>query len=124
MTFLWGTIRVAASAFAVYLGAAGWPIWWLVGPVVVHAGASYLFSASLYSEVRTRLARDDASDADKSYHDTFYRPVAMREVAYSFVKCGLGYFAGFWLAQFFATPTGGPGVVTGPAGPTTPTPSQ
>ncbi|MEO0729698.1 MAG: hypothetical protein AAFY64_04880 [Pseudomonadota bacterium] len=108
MTFLWGSLRVVASALAVYMGAAGWDYIWLPIPILVHAVGSYLFSVSLYREVQTRLDMSDTDEEGRAYHDTFYRPVFAREFAMAFVKCGVGYFAGFWLAQFFAGPSSAP----------------
>lgn len=101
MVFAYGLIRVTASAFAFLAGLQAWPIWLLPLAIIVHAIGSHLFSGALFREVQERLARDGAEDSARSRHETFYQPIFMRELALAFVKCGVAYFAGFWLSAFF-----------------------
>jgi len=108
MVFAYGLIRVIASAFAFLAGLQAWPIWLLPLAIVAHAVGSYLYTGALFGEVQERLAREGAEASARSRHETFYQPLFMRELALAFVKCGIAYFAGFWLSAFFFAAPDGP----------------
>ena len=105
MVFAYGMIRVLASLAAFIIGASGAQIWWLAPAIAVHAIGSFFYSTALYGEVQQRLARDRADEAAVERHAVFYQPVFFRELAYAFIKCGLAYFIGFWIAQLGGAPT-------------------
>ncbi|MEO0792402.1 MAG: hypothetical protein AAFY27_07650 [Pseudomonadota bacterium] len=104
MVFAYGMVRVVASLCALIVGAAGWPIYFMVPIIAVHATGSFFYSAALFGEVQDRLSREQADAAAIERHALFYRPIFLRELAYAFIKCGIAYFIGFWIAQFGAAP--------------------
>lgn len=109
MVFLFGTIRMVATILAVVVGAQAWPLWALAGAVVLHALAAYATNRAAFAQVQAQLLSDAGSDGRADTYGTagsdLEPPPVLREFAYAFVRCGIAYFAGFWLFQLADTPS-------------------
>ena len=112
MTYLFGLLRVAASAVAVFAGYLGWPIWILAFVIPAHAAASFLFVRGTFVDAVADLERDGASETERIWAD-YYKAHWLRELAFAFVKCGIAYAAGMWLTTLFAPPTPLPPTMSG-----------
>ena len=104
MTYLFGVLRFAASALAVFAGYVGWPVWVLALIIPAHAAASFLFVRGTFVEALSELGREDASQTERIWAD-YYKAHWLRELAFAFVKCGIAYAMGLWLTTLFAAPT-------------------
>jgi len=104
MTFYYGMLRVLGSTLAFLAGIGTWPFWWVGVAIAIHATGSVMFSRSTFADVKTEIISryDDPQDGER--WAAFYEPSMVRDIAMAFVKCGVAYLAGFWLAQVFAAP--------------------
>ncbi|MEM9027224.1 MAG: hypothetical protein AAGC70_02545 [Pseudomonadota bacterium] len=107
MTYLFGLLRIAASTLAVVAGFLSWPVWTLALAIPLHTFGSYYFSKSLYDEMTEQLDRTNAGQAARRWSG-FYKAFWLRELALAFVKLGIGYALGFWIANVMGGPPSPP----------------
>lgn len=103
MTYMFGLLRVGASTLAVIAGYLGWPIWTLGIAIPLHAAASYYHTKSMFETVNAHLTRENATAAEHGWTQ-HYQTYWLREFALAFVKLGIGYALGFWLAAVLSAP--------------------
>lgn len=107
MSYAFALVRVSASILAVVAGYLSWPIWTLAIAIPLHAAASYQISKITYEAVNARLSREQATEAEREW-TKYYQAYWLRELALAFVKLGIGYALGFWLAALQAASPGNP----------------